>query len=669
MPLARTLASRALAACGTLLILAAAVAWTTGGLAFAIGALRVSATDPARLLMEGAVALVAWAIVFLEHATHRRTLIVTGLLMTYYFALVAESTPRRVGDGHEYIAMARQLSALAPPSLSQAQIDAITGEMAALPGYGSVTLRTSNLVGPDGRQEFVHFWLYPLIVAPVLSLVRAVGAHWNHAFTIVNLLLLGGFAYCAAARLRPDAAILLACGPVIWWIDKAHVEVFNYALVGTALVLLDTAPHITLVLFGLVAAQNPAFAILLGTVTAVLIWRTHGVERRRIAIAAGVAALIVSVHPAYYLWRLGIVTPLFGAVGREWPGLTAIVTPLVDPDLGLFWWFPALAAAIVIAATAKKTRVRDPLVGAAVAASAAGLLVIVAMSGNINHGATPGLSRYGLWLSPLAVVLLAGGNLSGWRGVALPVIAVGSMAQMSWTSHPKILENSLAPSSLSIWLTDHAPRLYDPVPEVFGERYAGVDGAVPLPVASRDCGKILLPNPGRAKVRWPIPCTPAQIPEACRSRDLCYANREGDGYVFDATPRQPSFGFVVDGEPDLLWTGPNDFNWLPVRVAWSRMAFVQPLGSTSPIRTSTYVNRIVAFQNQRDFVAFITTARPWLGQPRLLLAASRPGDEFWWLDLDRKLTVSHQPIGGEIWVDMPSPGARLLIVRRRTETR
>jgi hypothetical protein len=94
------------------------------------------------------------------------------------------------------------------------------------------------------------------------------------------------------------------------------------------------------------------------------------------------------------------------------------------------------------------------------------------------------------------------------------------------------------------------------------------------------------------------------------------------------------------------------------------MSSVLPLGSTSPIRESTYVNRIVAFQNQRDFVAFITTSQPWLGQPRLRLAPSGSSDELWWLDLDRKVTAAQQPLHAVSWVDVPSPGARLLVIHR-----
>lgn len=664
MPFLKSL-PRLLAAAGGLLIAGAALAWALGGFAFALGPVHVSATDPARLLMEGCVALLAWAFTALERPSRRTTRVASALLLSFYVALAAESSPRRVGDGFEYIAMARQLSALAPPSLSREELDALEREMSALPGYEPVAIRESPLVAFDGRREFVHFWIYPLVVAPVLFVARLAGVHWNHAFTVVNIALLTGFAWCAIARLRLHAAILLAASPIIWWIDKAHVEVFDYTLVGTALVLVKSAPRTSLLLLGVVTAQNPAFAVLLVPVAGTMIWRARGTDRRALAIAAGTAALLAALHPAYYLWRLGVATPLSGVVNTEMPGLTAILTPLADPDLGLCWWFPGLPLAMAIAASAREARTADRLVLWGTAGSALALLVILAMSGNINHGGTPGLSRYGVWLVPLSVaVLAAADSVSGWRRVALPVITVMSVAQVSWACHPKAPENSLAPTSGSIWIADHLPRLYDPLPEVFAERYSGIDGDAPLPVASHACGKVLLSGVGGREARWPIPCLPAAIPEACRTPGvLCFANRSSDGYVFDVAPRQPGFTGIPEGDPTLLWRGPADFDWLPVRIGWSRLSYVLPLGHTSPIRAVESIRRIVAFQNPRDFVAIVEPLPGTEEEPRVRLEPSGTRDEIWWLDPDRKVTRARQPLPGARWVDVP-PKARLLIVRR-----
>ena len=82
------------------------------------------------------------------------------------------------------------------------ELDRVAGEMAALPVWNDRS-QEPTLVGADGREDFRHFWLYPLVAAPVLAVVRATGLHWNHAFTIVNIALLGVFAWCAVSTLEP----------------------------------------------------------------------------------------------------------------------------------------------------------------------------------------------------------------------------------------------------------------------------------------------------------------------------------------------------------------------------------------------------------------------------------------------------------------------------------
>ncbi len=276
--------------------------------------------------------------------------------------------------------------------------------MAALPGYGPTDLREPTLVAADGRQDFRHFWVYPLVVAPVLAVVRAAGLHWNHAFTIVNIALLAVFAWCALSTLGTSATVLLACSPIIWWIDKAHIEVFNFALLGTALVLCRKAPRTALLLLGVLTAQNPGFALILVPVAAGLLWTARGTDRRGLAAAAAGAGLIAAMHPAYYFWRFAGPTPLSTAINYNWPGLTAIVTPIIDPDLGLCWWFPGLLVTLGISALGRKEPSREFVPLAAVSIGFLLMLLLVAASGNVNHGATPGMSRYAIWLAPCAIV-------------------------------------------------------------------------------------------------------------------------------------------------------------------------------------------------------------------------------------------------------------------------
>ncbi len=90
--------------------------------------------------------------------------------------------------------------------------------------------------------------------------------------------------------------------------------------------------------------------------------------------------------------------------------------------------------------------------------------------------------------------------------------------------HPRLEDADLPPTSLATLIWTRAPWLDNPVPEIFAERIAGLDGAVPVPTATANCEKVLLVGDGR-QVRWPAWCRPVLAPSACAAQGAhCYSN-------------------------------------------------------------------------------------------------------------------------------------------------
>lgn len=156
-----------------------------------------------------------------------------------------------------------------------------------------------------------------------------------------------------------------------------------------------------------------------------------------------------------------------------------------------------------------------------------------AQTTNFNSGGTPGLGRYGIWLVPLAIPLLAcadrvGG--CGWHS-ALAVIALVSVAFNVAEYAPRRAERFRQPTPLAAALWTWIPWLDDPLPEVFVERLTGYDiTAAPLiSAATPSCSKALLIGG-----RWPPHCAAIPIPAACAvPGTYCYANRARHGaYAF-----------------------------------------------------------------------------------------------------------------------------------------
>jgi hypothetical protein len=96
-----------------LLLVIALVSLVTGGGQISIGRFAVSATRPGRLLAEACAILLLRTIVWRgAGAVGRRMLVL--VLAGFLAGLACDSTPRRVGDAGEYMAMAVLLRGVGP---------------------------------------------------------------------------------------------------------------------------------------------------------------------------------------------------------------------------------------------------------------------------------------------------------------------------------------------------------------------------------------------------------------------------------------------------------------------------------------------------------------------------------------------------------------------------
>ena len=187
----------------------------------------------------------------------RRTLaLFLASFLGLVLALVAASSPRLVGDTGEYLAMALNLGRLSPPSLSRPRSSTRTGGSSpAMPPSAS---KRPRLRAADGRQDFPHFWFYSLVAAPLVRAVQAVGANPLDGFSLLNVVLLVGLAALLGVRASPAIALFVAGGPVLWWVDKAHTEVFTSVMLAAALLLLRTSPWWSILALGAASRRTPS---------------------------------------------------------------------------------------------------------------------------------------------------------------------------------------------------------------------------------------------------------------------------------------------------------------------------------------------------------------------------------------------------------------------------
>ena len=461
--------------------------------------------------------------------------------------LVATSFTRRIGDGPEYLAMARQLSRLERPSLPDSEVAGTIEEFGRARGrFGVFTeaFRYPQLVGADGRRDFPHFWFYPALAAPGVAFAGALDLHPNLGFVLANLALFLGALWVVSGRLGWAPSALLFASPILWWLDKAHTEVFTFSLLAIAMATLDDAPWWSLIAIAAASTQNVPLALALPLVLAAAIAVRPDVWRDvRFRIGIGVSLVLALLHPLYYWMRLGTLEPQTLVAGTRFhvPTLPQIGAYVWDPNLGLLPNFPALGAGllgalIVLLAHRPRALLRPPvLVSVALAVV---FTVSFAQTTNFNSGGTPGLGRYGVWLVPLAIPLLAAAERTGPRAwqAAMGVLALVSVASSVLAYRPQVREHFGKPTRLAAALWTWAPWLDNPLPEVFVERNTGYDitGGPLIPAATASCSKALLVGG-----RWPGHCTEIAIPAACAvPGTFCYANRGRDGrYTFRRVDR------------------------------------------------------------------------------------------------------------------------------------
>ena len=473
--------------------------------------------------------------------------------------LAAGSPLRSVGDGGEYLAMGLNLASLRHPAVAPGNITAIQQDMSeADPALAHWDIRRYSFAAGDRRRDFVHFWMYPLVSVPALWLTQLVGASPLVAFTITNLGLLALALWIGLPRLGGALCLLLFGGPIVWWIDKAHTEVFTFSLLCIALLLMKERPWWSLVAAGAAAAQNPPIALLV-----ILIGAGQAIAHREVLrdrrFQGGLAAGLVLTlsQPVYTYLRHGTPSLLVAANLSQLPSAAEFMAVPVDPQIGVLANFPGFAIALIAGAAVVLRRGRHGLfaMDALIAAACAlGFLFAFAQATNVHHGGTPSISRYGIWLLPLAIPVLSRARELGgaaWHPF-LQTVATVSAFVCVFAFHPGVPQNGREPTLAANFLWTRHPGWHNPLPEIFAETWLRTEERR-APVATPGCEKILLIGRGDGSP-FPLPCFPMPVPAQCAVPDrLCYANREGAQYRF-VRPRGSAVhleGFVY--HPASAW--------------------------------------------------------------------------------------------------------------------
>ena len=445
-----------------------------------------------------------------------RSEVVLLLAVAVAFALISGRAVR-VGDGSEYYALFLAWKETLAPFMTERSWSAYALLMesgAIMDAVPENVLRESfPALRLGATADFNHFWFYSAIavvvnaVAWVLRIPLSphgafMTAHWV-LFALPLIVARRHFGWAGVAVMIG----LTLLSPIVWYANKVHTEFFTYCLVLTATMLFLRRRYVASAFFlAATSTQNPSFAaVALVPIIVDFVTRRGRQYSTGESLLLAFTAVVLLLHPTYYFFRYGIVTPQLlsgGAkIGAAW---SSWYVWLLDPDVGLLPNWPLGVVLIAIAAIAvlRGHRIVQDVPGWWTFVAVYLLIGLAAQSSteNLNSGATPGIARYALWYLPLFFPL--GLTMVEWtRAALLRKVGVGALLVACAVynlalNRPHLPESYDVPSPLSFVVQKYVPWIYDPHAEIFAERYSGVGELVwrqnVLAVVGPDCRKVLL---------------------------------------------------------------------------------------------------------------------------------------------------------------------------------
>jgi hypothetical protein len=265
-----------------------------------------------------------------------------------------------------------------------------------------------------GSYGYIHPWVYSAVVAPLYAALHAIAPPFleYRAFLIANICFL--FLPLVVLLRHSNTwrslafTVLVCCSPLCLYLQWSHTELFCFFCISMGFIgLLSTRWQRWSPLFlGLGAAQNIPIVLFL-PLHLLLTLRSFHVDRWnlrtmvRVLLPYGVAGILPGVvalvsYAAFDTWNL---LSTLGQADLSYLSIRKVASVFVSPMIGCLWYFPAAAAAALIALVCGRRRDVALFVFVVVCVAA-----VSSTTANISS-AQLGAPRYSAWfLAPLYVL-------------------------------------------------------------------------------------------------------------------------------------------------------------------------------------------------------------------------------------------------------------------------
>lgn len=400
-------------------------------------------------------------------------LVLISALAVATFLLVAWSlvnTPRRYGDGWEYLGMTVSFTNHLSPDLRDADISESTS-LLARSGETVADAHSGYFADRNGKWYSYHFWFYSLLAAGPYLLLKALGLNPFLCFQLANVLLYSlvmywvAFRFHSTRRLRAWLLLSLVVNPILLYLPWPHPEVLTFVCLFIGLLEYSSDRKIAAVVLTAIASlQNPGAALITAFIVLEELYRGN-IKR---TISLGFYSLLVLL-PYVWTWFHYRKFSIIGEISTGPMDLGKALNLFFDLNAGLIVYVPVLMVGLLW------LLVR----GNITAGKWAVLLVLISLvcSAQLNwNSGMAYINRYGSWLTPILMVatiplVAALKRRSLSVVVSLFVATSGGMLVYCINDYNGYNYVRLQPVAKAVIAA--VPAIYNPPADVFAERVYG----------------------------------------------------------------------------------------------------------------------------------------------------------------------------------------------------
>jgi len=435
--------------------------------------------------------ILAWGKWVLRHIDVFMLLLITVVLLV----LALTDTPQRRGDGNEYYLMMLSLANHRSTDLQSIDTDEYS-RLRAVDKDESISFQEDDALRSNlssgyikvisGESHSIHFWLYSLLAALVMRLLRASGLDPLLGLQVTNALLLifalaMALFYSGFDRFKRWLfSALILFSPAVWYLDWSGPEIFSFSLVVASIAAFSNNKHGLAVLLGALAStQNPpiVFLVLFYLIYAgVDIWQSRRFRRIPLVVAAAMPALAPTI---YNIITFEVANPIYevGAASLSVISLHRTWSFFVDLNQGILPFIPGVILFFIFLLVRNGKRKEMLIFEISLVILTMALLAQTTTNWNSD---AEGIMRYAVWFLPLFIWgVVAGAHLEFKTDkICLAAVLVTEMIVVlsfpAWVipQHTEFMKATvyLQHNAIARYVLDNHPSLYSPEQEIFAER-------------------------------------------------------------------------------------------------------------------------------------------------------------------------------------------------------